>query len=146
MSRRLARRALAFQGRHTQAIVTLLSVALVIALVVAVLGWNEARQAQKRVTSVETQLETERIGKNIADVTTCFNRAYGRPALVTIFRVIAGVAADTTDRAVISEAIADYNRDTPTEMDCVRLARERGIDPKPYIKDPPLKAGNTTGR
>lgn len=143
---RTLERLLAFQERHAQKILFVLAVALCVALVIAVLGWNEARQAQQRVTSVETQLETQRIGKNIADVTTCFNRAYGRPALSTVLRTIAGVAASSDDRAIINGAIRAYNEDTPSVVDCTVLARQRGIDPKPYIKDPPTEAGNDQGR
>ena len=68
MTRRLVRRALNFQGRHAQAISLVLSFALCVALIVAVLGWRSARDAQRRLTSVELQLTTEKIGKDIADV------------------------------------------------------------------------------
>jgi len=99
-------------------------------------------RAQQRVTAVEVQLEAERVGKNIADVTTCYNRAYGRPALSVVLGVIAGVAADADSRAIIMESINRYNRDTPTLAACERLAMERDIDPTPYIRNPPSKAGN----
>jgi uncharacterized membrane protein len=131
-----------FASRNASLLLFLMSGILVVALVVAVLGWNKAKTAQQRVTAVEVQLEAERVGKNIADVTTCFNRAYGRPALSAVLRTIAGVTIDSTDRTIINRAIEKYNRDTPTVDACRALAVERNIDPTPYINNPPTEAGN----
>jgi hypothetical protein len=113
----------------------------VIALIVAVLGWNKAAEAQRRVTTVEAQQAAERLGKAVADVTTCFNAAARRPALEVILR---GIAAELEPdpRQALTQYIDEYTKDTPTEVDCIKLARKNGIDPKPYIQNPPSEAGN----
>ena len=145
MTRRLVRRALNFQGRHAQAISLVLSFALCVALIVAVLGWRSARDAQRRLTSVELQLTTEKIGKDIADVTTCFNAAKRRPGLIVILQGIA-VELEPDPRQALNELIDQYGQDTPTVPDCVALARKRGIDPKPYVDNPPSEAGEKEPR
>jgi len=138
-------RFLSWMGKHDEAIMLTLTAALVIALIFAVLGWNKAVNAQERVTSVETQLATEKLGKAIADVTTCFNQAMNRPRLLTILRGIS-VELEPDPRQQLSGLIDDYERDTPTNVDCIKLSRKTGIDPKPYINNPPSEAGNKEGR
>jgi hypothetical protein len=133
-------RATAILDKHGEAILLLLMAALVIALIFAVLGWNKATDAQKRVTTVEAQQEAERLGKNVADVTTCFNAAKRRPGLIVILRGIA-VELEPDPRQALNELIDAYGKDTPTTADCVVLARKRGIDPAPYINNPPSEAG-----
>jgi len=139
MPQRVLRRALEFQGRHAKAISLLLSVALSIALLFAFLGWRTAVNAQDRVNILEARAVAEDVGKGIADVTTCFNAAQRRPGLLTILRGIA-VELDPDPRQAMNELIDRYGRDTPTEQDCIALARERDIDPAPYIKNPPSEA------
>lgn len=140
MPERLARRWVSFAGRHDELIILALCVALVVALIFAVLGWNKATDAQRRVTSVETQLETERIGKAIADVTTCFNQARVRPRLIKILRGIQ-VELEPDPRQALGDLIDEYDSDTPSTADCVILARKRGVDPRPYVQNPPSQAG-----
>jgi hypothetical protein len=90
---------------------------------------------------VEAQQAAERLGKAVADVTTCFNAAARRPALEVILR---GIAAELEPdpRQALTQYIDEYTKDTPTEVDCIKLARKNGIDPKPYIQNPPSEAGN----
>ena len=141
MHKQLARRWAEFASRNAALMLFLMSAALVIALIVAVLGWNKAVEAQRRVTTVEAQQAAERLGKAVADVTTCFNAAARRPALVQILRGIA-VELEPDPRQALNGFIDDYDRDTPTEVDCIKLARQKGIDPRPYIQNPPSEAGN----
>lgn len=126
--------------RHANSILFVLLALAVIAGVWAALGWNKARDAQRRLTSVEAAQQTELTGKKIADVATCFNQAKNRPRLVVILRGIA-VELEPDPRQALNELIDDYEHSTATEADCVALARKNGIDPKPYLKHPPSEAG-----
>lgn len=134
MPRRLIARWNEFSGVHASIIILLLAVALVIALVFAVSGFTKAR-------GVESQLETERIGKQIADVATCFSSSRTRPRLVVILRGIQ-TELEPDPRQALGELISEYEKDTPTTQDCVDVAEGFGIDPSPYLRNPPTEAGS----
>ena len=144
MPDRIVRRYLEWSGDHDEIIKGVLLVALLLMTMVAFLGWNSARNAQQRVTSVETQLAAEQVGKAIADVTTCFNSADRRPQLETILRGIAS-ELQPDPRAALNGYIDQYTKNTPTREDCVKLAEKNGLDPQPYLNNPPSEAGNQEG-
>jgi len=127
--------------RHANAIIFLLLVVSLLATVWAMLGWSAARNAQHRLTSVEARNQAEDLGKQVADVTTCFNQAKNRPRLVIILRGIS-VELEPLPRDQLQSLIDDYSKDTPTVVRCVALARKYKIDPEPYLKNPPSEAGN----
>lgn len=143
--RRIVRPWLEFVGKHDTVILFLLLVVTVFLAVFAAIGWNKARNAQRRLTTVEATQAAEVLGKKIADTTSCFNRAYGRPGLIIVLRGIA-VKLDPDPRQAVLELIDRYERDTPSVGDCVTLARKNGIDPKPYLRNPPSEAGNVQTR
>jgi hypothetical protein len=120
-------------GKHAVGIMLLLMFVALAALLVAVQGWRTA-------TSTREQLQAEKLGKVIADVTSCFNAADRRPQLELILR---GIAAEIEPdpRQALTTYIDDYTRNTPDRQDCVALAEKNGIDPKPYLKNPPSEAG-----
>jgi len=126
---------------HANTILFVLLVVSLIAAIWAALGWNKARDAQRRLTSVEATQKAEVLGKQIADVTTCFNQARNRPRLTIILRGIA-VELEPLPQEQLQKLLDDYSRDTPARADCVVLARKYGIDPKPYVQNPPTEAGN----
>jgi hypothetical protein len=133
---------------HANSILFVMFVVMMIAATFAAIGWNKARDAQRRLTSVEAVQRQEELGKRVADVTTCFNQAYGRPRLIVILRGIA-VELEPDPRAAIQEIIDEYESTTPTEAACVKLARRHRINPGPYLKHPPARAGaavTTTAR
>lgn len=145
MPKRLLRQTLTFVDEHANVILFLLSCAMVLTAIFAAIGWDHARNAQRRLTTVETKQRDEEIGKKIADVTSCFTRAKGRPQLILILRGIA-VKLDPDPRHAVLELIDTYEHQTPSVADCVVLARKNGIDPKPYLKNPPSEAGNGEAR
>ena len=67
-----------------------------------------------------------------SEVATCYAQARGRPSLIVIFRVLAGVATDSTDRDVITALVDTYESATPTLNECDKLARTRGLDPADF--------------
>lgn len=140
MPKRLIRKALLVVDKHANMIIFLLAFGMLLVAVFAAVGWHNARNAQTRLTTVEEKQQAEELGKNIADVTSCFNRAKSRPGLVVILRGIA-VKLDPNPRAATLKLIDSYEQNTPTVDDCVRLARKRNIDPKPYLRNPPSQAG-----
>jgi lipopolysaccharide biosynthesis regulator YciM len=119
----------------------LLLATTVIISIFAAVGWNKARDTQRRLTTVEAEQNAERLGKQIADVTTCFNQAKNRPRLTLILRGIA-VELEADPRQALNELIDDYEASTPATTDCIALARKNHIDPGPYLKHPPSEAGN----
>ena len=140
MPRRIHRKATAFIDEHANTILFLLSFLMVITAIFAAIGWNQARTAQRRLTNVEAIQQAELLGKNIADVTTCFNAAKNRPRLIVILRGIS-VELEPDPRQALGDLIDEYEMTTPATADCVALARKSGVDPKPYLKNPPSDAG-----
>jgi uncharacterized protein HemX len=134
MPYRAYRRAEDYVGRHSSQVILLLLVALVIALIFAVSGYNKAR-------NVEQDLQAEKLGKAIADVTTCFNRANARPQLVRVLRALANAVDDQADRLDVHDFVDQYEEETPTREECAATAVEMGIDPAPYLENPPSEAG-----
>ena len=134
MPKRAVRQWFLLVDRYHKPLMFLMMLALIFALIVAVLGWNTAR-------NVENQLQAERIGKAIADVTTCFNSADRRPQLETILRGIAS-ELQPDPRAALNGYIDNYTANTPSRDDCAKLAESMSIDPAPYLSDPPSEAGN----
>ena len=135
MARRIVQRWFSFADRHYRILFLVMAVALVIALIFAVSGFNKAR-------SVEQDLAAERVGKAIADVTTCFNRANARPQLVRVLRALANAVDDQADRLDVHDFVDQYEEQTPTRDECAATAAEMGIDPAPYLENPPSEAGN----
>lgn len=132
MPDRVLRNTLRFIDRWHSPILLMLGVALIIALIFAISGYTKAESAHEA-------LAAERLGKHIADVTTCFNQAQSRPRLILILR---GIQAEVEPdpRQALAELIDEYERSTPSRADCSRLARELGIDPAPYLRNPPSQA------
>jgi len=145
MPKRLVRAPLNWLDRHANVVLFGLSVLMVLAAIFAAIGWNKARDAQRRLTTVESSLAAEKLGKQIADVTTCFNQAKSRPRLIVILRGIS-VELEPDPRQALNNLIDDYERGTPSVVECVVLARKNGIDPKPYLNNPPSEAGNGENR
>jgi hypothetical protein len=145
MPKRLVRRPLNFVDRNANAILFGLSVLMVFTAIFAAIGWDKARNSQRRLTSVETTIAAERLGKQIADVTTCFNASRNRPRLILILRGIS-VELEPDPRQALNSLIDDYESSTPSTGDCIELARKNGIDPRPYLKNPPSDAGNGESR
>lgn len=145
MPARLTRKAMRFIDEHANSIIfTLFGVMLVVA-VFAAIGWHNARRAQERLTAVEAIVEAERLGKRIADVSTCFNQSRSRPRLIVILRGIQ-TELEPDPRQALGELIDEYEDATPSEDDCVRLARKNGIEPKPYLQNPPSEAAQEEER
>lgn len=136
--RRAARRMMVWMDKHARGIMLGLMFVALISLLVAVSGWRKATDAQQK-------LEAERVGKAIADITSCFNAADRRPQLELILR---GIAAELEPdpRQALTTYIDQYTKNTPTRADCVALAVKHHIDPGPYIKNPPSEAGNGEAR
>lgn len=145
MSRRVLRGLMVKVGEHANPLLLLLLVVTIGVSIFAAAGWNKARDAQRRVNTVEAEQQAERLGKQIADVTTCFNQAKGRPRLIVILRGIA-IELESDPRQALNELIDEYDAATPSQIDCIKLARKNGIDPKPYLKNPPSEAGNGGSR
>ena len=127
--------------RHANLVIFVLLVVSLVATVWAMLGWSAARNAQHRLGTVEARNQAEDLGKQVADVTTCFNQARNRPRLVIILRGIS-VELEPLPRDQLQSLIDEYSKDTPTVVQCVALARKYKIDPEPYLKNPPSQAGN----
>ena len=138
MPERVYRKAEHYVEDHPFEVIMLLLVALVVALIFAISGYTKAR-------NVENTLQAERLGKAIADVTTCFNSAERRPQLEVILRGIAS-ELQPDPRAALNGYIDDYTKNTPTRDDCVELAESHGIDPQPYLNNPPSEAGKQEDR
>lgn len=138
---RIHRRSVAFLDKHANTILFLLSCVMILTAIFAAIGWNKARTAQRRLTTVEATQAAEKLGKQIADVTTCFNAAKNRPRLILILRGIS-VELEPDPRQALNGLIDEYEMTTPAVADCVALARKNGVDPKPYLKNPPSEAGS----
>jgi hypothetical protein len=119
-------------GRRTEAIMLGLLAVSVVMAILATLGFVKARDAQTRVNQVEIERATEARGKQIADVSTCFAQARGRPKVIEIFNAIAGTIPDPVPRAALRELIGDYSERTPTVEKCVALSHQYGLDPTDY--------------
>lgn len=143
MPARITRRAMLVIDEHANTIIFLMFAVMLVTAIFAAIGWNKARGAERRVTVIEAERAAEAVGKNIADVTTCFNAARNRPRLILILRGIA-VELEPDPRAAIQDFIDEYGSDTPTIASCSKLATDRGIDPRPYVQNPPSSAGTTT--
>jgi len=128
-------------GEYHAPILLLLLAATVVISIFSAIGWSRAKDAQKRLTSVEETQRAEALGKKIADVTTCFNQSKNRPKLIVILQGIA-VELEPDPRQALNDLISEYEAGTPSPADCIALARKNGIDPKPYLKNPPSEAGN----
>jgi hypothetical protein len=76
-----------------------------------------------------------------AEVGTCYAQARGRPALITILRVIAGAAGDG-ERVIITRFIDQYEENTPTVEECDMLALERGLRPEDFPAPDPPESGS----
>lgn len=139
--RRAIRKSLSLIGKHDSAILFVLLIVTLFLSVFAAVGWVKARDAQHRLNTVEATQKAELLGKHIADVTTCFNASKNRPRLITILRGIA-VELEPDPRQQLYELLDEYEATTPTVVDCVALARKYGIDPKPYVQNPPSAAGS----
>lgn len=136
MPHRLARRSVQWVGRHANILLTcLLMLSMALALV-AVIGFNKARDAQSRVNAIELERTQEAIGKRVADVATCFNRARSRPQLALVLRGIAGQFEDGDARRAALSIVMDYERTTPGRADCIALAKKLEVDPGPYLDNP----------
>lgn len=142
MPGRLTRKAMALIDEHANSIIFVMFAVMLTVAVFAAIGWHNARNAQRRLNTVETTLEAERLGKRIADVSTCFNQAHSRPRLIVILRGIQTELAPDP-RQALGDLIDEYEGSTPTETECARLARRKGIDPMPYLNDPPSEAAPT---
>lgn len=130
------RRAIDWIGYHSKGILTgllLLSVALAI---FAGDGYRRAADAQRRVNAIELERQQEEVGKRVADVATCFNRARARPQLTLVLRGIAGQFEDGDQRRAALQLVTDYEADTPGRADCIALAKKLGVDPGPYLENP----------
>ena len=138
-----ARKWIAWVNHHQNVVVTGLAFLLVVALVVAVAGWTQARNAEQRVTKVEIQAAADRAaadqGKKISQVVTCFNAANGRPLLTTILRALASREFDPSVRAAFDSLISQYEDSStpgivgpPTIDKCRALAVRLGVNPDQY--------------
>ena len=130
------RRAQEWVGRHRDLIITIL---LMVAFGLAVFagdGYRRARNAQQRVNAIELERAQEAIGKRVADVATCFNRARARPQLTLVLRGIASQFQDGDQRRAALQLVMDYEAETPGRADCIALARKLDVDPAPYLEDP----------
>ena len=123
-------------GRHSNIIITgLLLVAFGLAIFAGD-GYRRARDAQRRVNAIELERAQEEIGKRVADVATCFNRARSRPQLILVLRGIAGQLQDGDARRAALAVVMEYENDTPSRADCIALAKKQGVDPDPYLDEP----------
>lgn len=143
MPSRATRKAMDLIDEHANSIIFVMFAVMLVTAIFAAIGWNQARDAQRRLTTIEAERRAERVGKDVADVTTCFNAARNRPRLIIILRGIS-VELEPDPRQALNELIDQYGSDTPTLARCARLARERGIDPRPYIRNPPPGTGRRT--
>jgi len=130
------RRVVSWVGRRANVIITgllLLSLGLAI---VAISGWVKADAAQRKINLIEFQRQQEAIGKRVADVATCFNRARSRPQLVIVLRGIAAQLPDGDSRRAAQQVVMDYEKQTPGRADCIALAKKLDVDWKPYVEEP----------
>lgn len=130
------RRAIDWIGYHNKGVLTgllLLSIALAI---FAGSGYRKAADAQRRVNLIELERQQEAVGKRVADVATCFNRARARPQLTLVLRGIAGQFPDGDQRRAALQLVMGYEADTPGRADCIALAKKLGVDPGPYLENP----------
>lgn len=111
--------------------------ALVIVLIVAVAGWTAARNAERRVTTLESVLSNT---QNVAQVATCFSAARSRPLLTTILSALASGEHDPAVRAAYDQLIGSYAtaptpgiQGEPTIERCTKLAKRLHVDPTPYL-------------
>lgn len=145
MPDRVVRKGVDFIDKHATLLIFIMLVTMLLTAIFASVGWNQARQAQNRLNSVEETQRAEKLGKQIADVTTCFNRARNTPRFIVILRGLA-LELEPDPRQAVNELISEYEQDVPSKADCVALAKKNGIDPRPYLKNPPSEAGNNQGR
>lgn len=145
MPKRVARKGLLFVDEHANLIISVMFFAMLVVAIFAAVGWNNAHQAQERLNTVEANQQAEKLGKQIADVATCFNQAKNRPRLIVILRGIS-VNLRMEPRRALLDLINEYEARTAKVSDCVALARKNGINPKPYLKNPPSEAGNGEGK
>lgn len=136
MTARATRRAVDIIDEHANSIIFVMFAVMLITAVFAAIGWDKARKAEMRVTTVEANLAAEQLGKRIADVSTCFLQAHTRPRLVVILRGIS-LELENDPRQALLELIDEYEAETPTRKSCAELAREKGINPRPYLRNPP---------
>ena len=132
-----ARRFIGFVNHHQNFVIAILMFALLVALGFAVAGWTAARNAERRVTSLEIALANT---QNVAQVATCFSAARSRPLLTTILSALASGEHDPAVRAAYDQLIGSYAtaptpgiQGEPTIERCTRLAKRLHVDPTPYL-------------
>ena len=141
------RRIIDWVGKRANILITgllLLSLGLAI---VAISGYSKAANAQDRLNVLAVERAQEEVGKRVADVATCFNRARSRPQLILVLRGIAGQLADGDARRAALSVVTAYENDTPSRADCIALAKKLEVDAKPYLEQPePDGIGNIPQR
>lgn len=92
-------------GRRENALVLLLAMAalLVLALIIAVLGWTTAREAQGKVDSIVAAARAEDRAKARSDYSVCIASTQ---SVARVNRVLLGIRADYLRRARASEDLA----------------------------------------
>lgn len=136
MPRRVVARYVSWIDKNHRLVLSGLLVVMLILAGLATDGYVKARDAQRRVNTIEFERSQEAIGKRVADVATCFNRARARPQLTIVLRAIAGGLADGEARRAAQTVVNDYERSTPGRADCIALAKKLGVDPSPYLENP----------
>jgi hypothetical protein len=122
--------------RHANTILFIMLVVSLLAATWAAIGWNKARDAQERVTTIEVQRALEKKAADTNIVSMCFATARNRPQVIKVLTAFAAQLDDTIARGVILNMITEYDSTTPSHADCIRRARELGINPAPFDKDP----------
>lgn len=131
--RELARRYALWLQKNYLFVLTGLLILCVGLAILAGDGYVKARDAQQRVNSLEFRNAQEDIGKAIADVATCFNRSVRGPVAIEVFRSLANGIPDQMKRLDAHAFIDEYEREVPSQADCVALAKKSGVDPAPYV-------------
>ena len=88
--------------------------------------------------TLRRDVESLRSAEKVSEVATCYAQARGRPALIVILELLAGIA-DAQERNIINSYIEDYDDRTPTVEQCDRLAIMRGLSPENF---PPVRVPN----
>ena len=109
----------------------LLTALAITVVVLAVIGYSLRRDVSELRTA-----------ERVSEVATCYAQARGRPALIVILELLAGIA-DAQERNIINSYIEDYDDRTPTVDQCDRLAIMRGLSPENF---PPVRVPPTGGR
>ena len=116
------------------------TIGLLVALLILTLTLGALiRDARRDVSTLQAAGRT-------AEVATCYASARGRPQLIVILRLIAGLAESSTDpeivkgAATVNQAVDGYDANTPSVAQCDMLARDRGLDPKDF--PPPRPPGS----